>query len=40
VAQIASKQKVAPYAFDEQSALKVADGRVEVILEGLWDLFD
>jgi len=35
----ATKVKVPLYAFDDQTALKVLDGQVEVISEGEWRLF-
>jgi dipeptidase E len=28
------------YAFGDQSAVKVVDGKVEVVSEGQWKLFD
>jgi hypothetical protein len=28
------------YAFDDETALKVVDGEVEVVSEGQWRLFD
>lgn len=39
MAQSAAKQEVPLYAFDDQSALKVVDGQVEVVSEGEWKLF-
>lgn len=38
--QAAAKVDVPLYAFDDQTALKVVDGRVEVISEGAWKLFN
>lgn len=35
----ASKLPVATYAIDDQTAIQVSDGRVEVVSEGLWKLF-
>jgi hypothetical protein len=35
----AAKVDVPLYAFDDQSAIKVVDGEVEVISEGEWKLF-
>lgn len=40
MAQSAAKQAVPLYAFDDQTALKVVDGQVEVVSEGAWKLFD
>lgn len=36
----AAKLPVPVYAIDDQSALKVVDGRIEVVSEGSWKLFD
>ena len=38
--QIAAKQAVPLYAIDDQTALKVVDGQVEVVSEGAWKRFD
>lgn len=38
--QAAAKLTVPLYAFDDQTALKVVDGQVEVISEGGWKLFN
>lgn len=40
VARWASKVPSRMYAIDDQTAIKVADGAVEVISEGSWKLFD
>lgn len=40
MAQAAAKVAVPLYAFDDQTALKVVDGVVEVISEGQWKMFD
>lgn len=40
IAQTAAKQEVPLYAFDDQSALKVVDGQVEVVSDGTWKLFN
>jgi dipeptidase E len=37
---IAKDVKVPLYALDDQSALKVIDGKVEVISEGVWKLYE
>ncbi len=39
-ARSAAALDVPLYAFDDQTALKVVDGKVEVISEGAWKLFD
>ena len=39
-AKSAAKIDVPMYAFDDQTAIKVVDGNVEVISEGEWKLFD
>ena len=39
-AAAAAKVRVPLYAFDDQSAIKVVDGVVEVISEGEWHLFE
>ena len=36
----AAKIEVPLYALDDQTAIKVVDGKVEVISEGIWKLFD
>jgi dipeptidase E len=36
----AAKLDVPLYAFDDETALKVVDGKVEVVSEGQWRLFD
>jgi dipeptidase E len=36
----AAKIDVPLYAIDDQTALKVIDGKVEVITEGKWKLFE
>jgi len=36
----AARVDVPLYAFDDQSAIKVVDGKVEVISEGEWKLFE
>ncbi len=38
--KLAATLSVPSYALDDQSALKVVDGKVEVISEGCWRLFD
>ena len=38
--KIATTLTVPMYAIDDQSALKVVDGRVEVVSEGVWRLFE
>lgn len=38
--QAAARVAVPLYAIDDQTALKVVDGRVEVISEGIWKLFN
>lgn len=38
--QAASKLDVPMYALDDESALKIVDGKVEVISEGTWRLFN
>jgi dipeptidase E len=40
VAEMAARQTVPLYAFDDQSALKVVDDKVEVISEGAWQRFE
>lgn len=40
MAQAAANVAVPLYAFDDQTALKVVDGEVEVISEGEWKLFE
>jgi dipeptidase E len=35
----ASEIPVPTYAIDDQTAIKVADGAVEVVSEGNWELF-
>jgi dipeptidase E len=40
VAEMAARQTVPLYAFDDQSALKVVDGEVEVVSEGEWKRFE
>lgn len=36
----AAKLDVPTYAIDDQTAIKVVDGRVEVVSEGEWRLFE
>ncbi len=38
--QAAAKVDVPLYAFDDQTAIKVVDGEVNVISEGEWKLFE
>jgi dipeptidase E len=38
--QWAAKLSVPVYAIDDQTAVKVIDGSVEVVSEGHWKLFD
>lgn len=38
--QAAARVDVPLYAIDDQTALKVVDGRVEVVTEGVWKLFN
>ena len=40
VAKWAAKVDVPLYAFDDQTAIKVVDGDVQVISEGAWELFE
>ncbi len=40
VAEMAARQTVPLYAFDDQSALKVVDDKVEVVSEGTWQRFE
>jgi dipeptidase E len=40
VAEMAARQMVPLYAFDDQSTLKVVDGQVEVVSEGAWQRFE
>jgi dipeptidase E len=36
----AAKLDVPTYAIDDQTAVKVVDGKVEVVSEGEWKLFE
>jgi dipeptidase E len=40
MARQAAKSEVPLYALDDETALKVVDGNVEVISEGEWKLFN
>lgn len=38
--QWAARMSVRTYAIDDQTAIRVADGKIEVVSEGRWTLFD
>jgi hypothetical protein len=40
LARLASSSALPLYAIDDETAIKVVDGEVEVISEGAWRLFD
>jgi dipeptidase E len=40
MARTAAKVDVSLYAIDDQTAIKVVDGEVEVVSKGEWKIFD
>jgi dipeptidase E len=38
--RVAAKLDIPLYAIDDETAIKVVDGAVEVVSEGAWRLFD